>query len=225
VSEAVIRIGLIDDHELFLAGLRALIQGEPGLTVIGQAMNRTEALDLAAMAPDILVLDLILGNDNGLEFLSDLLEAGDGVRVLVVTEAVDHDLHLQAVRLGAMGVMSKVEAPSSFFKAIRKVHNGEMWLNRSVLATVVAEAFRPGKAQKADPEAAKIATLTSRELEVINLVGEGFRSKQIGERLFISGKTVGHHLSSIFGKLHVSDRLELAVYAYRHRLAKVSKIA
>ena len=129
-----IRIVLIDDHELFLAGLLALIQDEPGLTVVGQALNRAQAFDVARTKPDIIVLDLLLGSDNSLEFLSELIEAAEGARVLVLTGVPDRELHLRAVRLGAMGVMLKLESSSCLFKAIRKVYGGEIWLNRSMMA-------------------------------------------------------------------------------------------
>src|SRR5262249_31502319 len=216
-----IRIVLVDDHELFLAGLVCLIQTEPGLTVVGQALNRAQAFDAVRTRPDIIVLDLLLGTDNSLEFLSDLINAAQGARVLVLTGVPDRDLHLRAIRLGAMGVMLKLEWSSSFFKAIRKVYNGEVWLNRSMMGAAIAEAFRVGSGMKTDSEQAKIASLTSRERQIIGLLGEGLKNKGIGERLFISEKTVGHHLSSIFAKVEVTDRLELLIYAYQHNLAKV----
>ena len=216
-----IRIVLIDDHELFLTGLFYLIQNEPGLTVVGQAVNRAQAFEVARMRPDIIVLDLLLGSDNSLEFLAELIEAAQGARVLVLTGVPDRELHLRAVRLGAMGVMLKLESSTCLFKAIRKVHSGEVWLNRSMIAAAMAEAVRTGAAMKTHPEQAKIASLTSRELQIITLLGEGLKNKQIGERLFISEKTVGHHLSSIFAKLELTDRLELLIYAYQHNLAKI----
>jgi DNA-binding NarL/FixJ family response regulator len=191
------------------------------MAVVGQAVNRTEALAAARTRPDIILLDLDLGNENSLDFLPDLLKVGEGARVIVLTGLPDPDVHLRAVRLGAMGVVLKVESPSLLLKAIRKVHAGEVWLNRSMVATVMTEFLQAPAAKKADPEADKIAGLTVRELEVIGLVGEGRRNKQIGERLFISEKTVRHYLTSIFDKLGVSDRLELMIYAYQHGLAKL----
>jgi two-component system nitrate/nitrite response regulator NarL len=133
----------------------------------------------------------------------------------------DRELHLRAISLGAMGVVLKVDSSSCLFKAIRRVHSGEVWLNRSMMAAAMADSLRSRTAMKADPEQAKIASLTSRELQIIRLIGEGLKNKQIGERLFISEKTVGHHLSSIFAKLELTDRLELLIYAYQHDLAKI----
>lgn len=215
-----IRVFLVDDHELFLAGMRSIIQSEPGLAVVGQAVNRAEALAGVRNRPDIILLDLDLGNENSLDFLPDLLKAGEEARVIVLTGLPDPELHLRAVRLGAMGVVLKVEPAERMLKAIRKVHAGEVWLNRSMVSTVMTDLLRTRGNKKVDPEAEKIASLTVRELEVIALIGEGRRNKQIGERLFISEKTVRHYLTSIFNKLGVNDRLELMIYAYQHGLAK-----
>ena len=113
--------------------------------------------EVARTKPDIIVLDLLLGSDNSLEFLSELIEAAEGARVLVLTGVPDRELHLRAVRLGAMGVMLKLESSSCLFKAIRKVYGGEIWLNRSMMAAAMAEALRPDAAANTDPEQAKIA--------------------------------------------------------------------
>ncbi len=217
-----IRILLVDAHTLFLAGLCCLMRDEPGLTVVGQAVNAAEAIACARTRPDVIIIDLVLGSENSLDFLSDLIEAGEGARVLVVTGVSDPQCHLRAVQLGAMGVVLKTESPGCLFKAIRKVHTGEMWLNRSMMASAMAEAFRATAAKKPDPESAKIANLSSRERQVIVMLSQGLKNKEIANRLFISEKTVGHHLSSIFSKLDVKDRLELLVYAYRHNLAKIT---
>src|SRR5213594_195266 len=217
-STGDIRVLLIDSQRLFLAGLSALMAGEPGLVIIGQATNRVEALDGSRLMPDVILLEPILENESGLDFLPDLLRIATKARILVLTTSLDFDLHLRAVRLGAVGVVPKTEPAITLFKAIRKVHTGEVWLNRSIMAAVISDLFRDG-GEKPDPESAKIASLTDRELEVIGLSGEERKNKQIGERLFISEATVRHHLTSIFEKLGVSDRLELIIYAYQHGLA------
>src|SRR5437867_9737156 len=217
-STGDIRVLLIDCQRLLLAGLSALMADEPELVVIGLATNRIEALDAARLMPDVILLEPILGTESGLDFLPDLLRIATEARILVLTTSLDFDLHLRAVRLGAVGVVPKTEPAITLFKAIRKVHTGEVWLNRSIMAAVISDLFREG-GEKTDPESAKIASLTDRELEVIGLIGEGRKNKQIGERLFISEATVRHHLTSIFDKLGVADRLELMIYAYQHGLA------
>src|SRR5213594_489304 len=158
-STADIRIRLIDSQRLFLTGLSALMASEPGLVVIGQANNRIEALDGARLMPDVILLELILENESGLDFLPDLLRIATEARIVVLTATLDFNLHLRAVRLGAVGVVPKTEPSSTLFKAIRKVHTDEVWLNRSIMAAVISDLFRDG-GEKPDPESAKIASLT-----------------------------------------------------------------
>jgi len=219
-SETAIRILLVDDHQIFLAGLRLLIEKEPDMIVVGTASNRAEALALMQEHPDIVLLDLDLGNESGIDFLPQLIEPEEPPRVIIVTGVPDPELHLRAVRLGALGVVLKLDPPGFLVKAIRKVHGGEMWLNRPMISTVMTELIH-ARAKKMDSEALKIAELTVREREVIALVAEGMRNKQIGERLFISEKTVRHYLTSVFDKLGVADRLALMIYAFQHGLAKI----
>ena len=220
MSETAIRILLVDDHQIFLTGLRLLIEKEPDMIVVGTASNRAEALALMQEHPDIVLLDLDLGNESGIDFLPQLIEPEEPPRVIIVTGVPDPELHLRAVRLGALGVVLKLDSAGSLVKAIRKVHGGEMWLNRPMISTVMTELIH-ARAKKMDSEALKIAELTVREREVIALVAEGMRNKQIGERLFISEKTVRHYLTSVFDKLGVADRLALMIYAFQHGLAKI----
>src|SRR5438552_5207075 len=124
----------------------------------------------------------------------------------------------RAIYAEAMGDGLKDHEAEVLINAIKKVHEGELWLDRSLTATMLDE-LRQGR--KSDPEQAKIDSITNRELEVLALVTEGLRSKEIAQRLFISESTVTHHLSSIFSKLEVSDRMELMLYAFRHGLARV----
>jgi len=219
-SQTAIRILLVDDHQIFLTGLRLLIEKEPDMIVVGTASNRAEALALMQEHPDIVLLDLDLGNESGIDFLPQLIDPEEPPRVIIVTGVPDPELHLRAVRLGAMGVVLKLYSADLLVKAIRKVHGGEMWLNRPMISTVMTELIH-ARAKKMDSEALKIAELTVREREVIGLVAEGMRNKQIGERLFISEKTVRHYLTSVFDKLGVADRLALMIYAFQHGLAKI----
>lgn len=219
-SQTAIRILLVDDHQIFLTGLQLLIEKEPDMIVVGTASNRAEALALMQEHPDIVLLDLDLGNESGIDFLPQLIEPEEPPRVIIVTGVPDPELHLRAVRLGALGVVLKLDSAGSLVKAIRKVHGGEMWLNRPMISTVMTELIH-ARAKKMDSEALKIAELTVREREVIALVAEGMRNRQIGERLFISEKTVRHYLTSVFDKLGVADRLALMIYAFQHGLAKI----
>jgi len=216
-----IRILVVDGHELFVEGIRTLIRSESGMTIIGHAAHRTAALEAAAMKPHVILLELVLQDQGTLDFLPDLLRIAEGARVLVVTGETDSELQVRAMRLGAMGVLLKSEPSSTLFKAIRKIHNGEAWLRRSLVSTVMSGFSRADAGRPKDPNALEIATLTPREFDVVALIGEGLRNKQIGERLFITETTVRHYLTTIFDKLAVADRLELIIYAYQHGLARI----
>jgi len=214
-----IRILIVDDHAILRAGLRMLIDQNPAMKVIGVAGNGREALALAASEqPDLIILDILLGDEDGLTLLPELRDAATSARVLVLTGLRSSESQRRAILAGAMGVVLKEHAAEVLIKAINKVHQGEVWLDRSLMGSVLDQMTQ---AQEIDPEKGKIASLTDREREVIALIAEGLKNKQIGQRLFISETTVTHHLSSIFSKLGVSDRLELIIYAFRYRLAQL----
>jgi two-component system nitrate/nitrite response regulator NarL len=217
-----IRVLLIDDHVLVREALSVLLQVRAGLKVVGEAGNPSEALSIAAREkPDIILLALNLDlSDGRLNLLPKLLSAaGSQARILLLTDGRDSTTHCQAARLGAMGIVLKRETSNDLLKAISKVHAGEVWLNRSLTASLITSIARNDEqTKKAQAEAAPLELLTDREREVATLAGEGLRSKEIGKRLFISEITVRHHLTSIFGKLDVSNRLGLILFLYRHKL-------
>lgn len=216
-----VRILLVDDHALVRAGLRILIESQPDLSVVGEADDGMTALSLAAAEqPDVILLDLDLNGRKGGDLIPDLLAVCPAVRVLVLTGLRDTEEHRRAVQLGAVGLVRKEVAAEVLVKAIEKVHSGEVWLDRSLTATVLNEMAQAGRTRPADPEAARIASLSRRESEVISLIAEGLSNKMIASRMNISETTVRHHLTSIFAKLGVSDRLELLVYAYRNKIVR-----
>jgi DNA-binding NarL/FixJ family response regulator len=213
-----IRVMVVDDHAVIRAGLQMLIEHDRTMTVVAVAGNREETLERAAREqPDIIILDLLLGDDDGLALLPELRETSPNSRVLVLTGLKDSESHRTALHRGAMGIVLKEHAIEVLFKAIKKVHEGEVWIDRVTMGTMIQELNKP---EQVSPEKPQIDSLTRREREVIALVGEGLKNKQIAERLFISETTVTHHLSSVFSKLDVSDRLELMIYAFRHGLAR-----
>ena len=218
-----IRIMIIDDHAVIRAGLRMLIEQDQTMSVVAQAGNRADSLLLAEKEqPDIILFDLMLGDEDGLEFLPALCDISPSSRILVLTGVQTMESHRIAIRRGAMGIVLKQQAADLLLKAIRKVHAGEVWIDRSMMGSVLDDV-RSERQQGSNSEATKIASLTPREREVVALVSEGLKNKLIGERLYISETTVTHHLSSVFSKLEVSDRLELIIYAFRHGLAKMPK--
>ena len=218
-----VRLVIVDPHLLVCDGLRMLLDSQPGLKVVGIANNPAEALKEAkSKSPDIVLLDLDSSGEIPLSFVTELREKAETSRILVITGVRDPEVHRQAVRLGAMGVVLKQYAGDVLVKAIRKVHAGEIWLDRSAMGSLLREMAHQ-ESDDSDSDDARIRNLTARERQVIALISEGLKNKQIAERLFISETTVTHHLSSIFSKLHVSDRLELVIYAFGHHLTKMRK--
>jgi DNA-binding NarL/FixJ family response regulator len=219
-----VKIVIVDDHAVVRAGLRLLIETDKRFGVCGEAGNCPEALAVAEAAqPDLILLDINLEGENALLCIPKLLRDAPAARVLVLTGHNEEGINAEALKSGAMGLVLKEKAAEVLLKAIEKVSQGEVWFDRATMGSVLSEMSRGGGRASEDPEAVKVASLTDREREVVTLIGEGLKNKHIAGRLFISETTVRHHLTSIFDKLGVSDRLELVIYAYRHNLAKPPK--
>jgi len=216
-----IRIVIVDDQLVVREGLRMLLENHPGMKVVAMAGTRSEAVELVAREPcDLVIVNLELGGYSALSLLPQLRETAHNARVLVMTALRDPETHQKAARLGAMGVVLKEDAADLLLKAIQKVYQGEAWLDRLTLGNLLWQLSSHDKGEL-DPQRKKISSLTERERQVIILIAEGLKNKQIAERLFISPTTVTHHLSSIYSKLGVTDRLELVVYAFANKLAKM----
>ena len=217
-----ISVMVLGDLAIARAALRLLVQSHEHLNVIGEAPVAATALDLNGHErPDIVLLDCDPQPERALLVLPELLQQPlQRWQVMLLTDSRDPDFQRRAIQLGARGLVSKDMTPEILFKAIERVNAGEAWFERVMIANALGEMSRMN-GQDPDPDAARIATLSKREREVVVLIGEGLKNKQIAERLFISETTVQHHLSSIFGKLGVADRLELVIYAYRQGLVKL----
>jgi DNA-binding NarL/FixJ family response regulator len=223
-ARSTIGILLVDDHEVVRVGLRHFIDKHPHMKIVGEACTPADALKIATREkPEIIILDLCLGTENGADIIPELMRVSEESRVIVLTAVQDEEELRRASRLGAMGVIAKDTPVDMVIKAIDRVHAGELWLNRKLTAALVAELRRPGEELSANAEGKLIAQLTDREKDVVSLVGEGLKNKQIADRLFISETTVRHHITSILKKLQVSDRLELLIFAYRNDLVAVRR--
>jgi two-component system, NarL family, nitrate/nitrite response regulator NarL len=210
-----IRILVADDHLIFREGLRKLLDSEDGLIIVGEADNGNDCVKLIAkLKPDILLLDLRMPEKDGLAVLEEVNFDSLPTRVIVLTAAEDDRDVVRAMRLGARGIVLKQSASDLLVKSIYKVFGGEIWLDNHMTAEVM-KAFT--KSADSGPRREK-PLLSDREKEIVQLVAQGYRNKEIGEKLFISEQTVKNHLHNIFDKLGVSDRLELALYAIHHRL-------
>jgi DNA-binding NarL/FixJ family response regulator len=216
-----IRILIVDDQLVVREGLRLLIENHPGIKIGAMASNAAEALEIVARESfDLIILNLELGGSSALSFIPQLRSMANKASVLALTGVRDSAVHQKAVQFGARGVVLKDDAADVLIKAIEKVYLGEVWLDRLSLGDLLTQLTNPDK-ESLDPQRQRISSLTEREREVITLIAQGLKNKQIADRLFISHTTVTHHLSSIYSKLGVSDRLELVVYAFANKLAKM----
>ncbi|HXW55151.1 MAG TPA: response regulator transcription factor [Candidatus Cybelea sp.] len=214
-TKQAIRILVADDHAIFRDGLRKLLEAADDVQIVGEASNGVECTKmLNKLKPDILLLDLRMPEKDGLGVLEEVNFDTLPTRVIVLTAAEDDRDVVRAMRLGARGVVLKQSASDLLVKSIRKVFDGEIWLDNRMTAEVI-DAFK--KSAEAGQRREK-PLLSDREKEIVQLVAQGFRNREIGEKLFISEQTVKNHLHNIFDKLGVSDRLELALYAIHHRL-------
>jgi DNA-binding NarL/FixJ family response regulator len=216
-----IRVCIIEDHAIVRAGIRMLIEKEQGIDVVYESPTASEALAvIGTYEPDVILLDLSLRTENGIDFLPQLLRYFSPAKVLVLTANEDVETHLQAVEAGATGVVMKEQAPDILVKAIHSVYAGEPWIGSALsLAALSKLSRRRDDREKAASEEPKIALLTPREREVICVVAKGYNGARIADELGISEATVRHHITSILSKLEVSNKLELAVYAFNHGLA------
>ncbi|HET8538585.1 MAG TPA: response regulator transcription factor [Anaeromyxobacter sp.] len=209
---SAVTVFVVEDHAVVREGLRMLLDAAGDLRVVGAAATASAALQpLREARPDVVLLDLDLGEEEGLEWLPRIVEAAPAARVIILTAMREAGRDEAALVGGARGFVHKDAAAENLLRAIRAVAAGGLWFDPAMLA-----GARTGAAG-GDP----LAALTSRERDVVRLVGEGLRNEEIARRLGIGEKTVRNHLTAVFDKVGVSGRLELAVFAYRHGIARV----
>jgi DNA-binding NarL/FixJ family response regulator len=213
-DDDTIRVALVDDQALVRAGLRALVQAEPGMSVVGEAPDGASAVELvAAEHPDVVLMDIRMPGVDGLEATRRISSdpALDGVHVIVLTTFEEDDYVFEAIRGGAAGFLVKDTDPAELLRAIRTVVAGESLLSPGATRSLV-EAF----ATTAKPTGAAPAldVLTHREREVMRLVAVGLTNAEIAERLFVSPATTKTHVSRAMIKLGARDRAQLVVFAY-----------
>jgi len=220
-----IRIVVADDHPIFRDGLCKLLALEEDFEVVAQASDGRQVLDvLQQLEPDILLLDLKMPGLDGLATLQRLQAARNKTRVIVLTASDDKNEFVQAMKLGTSGIVLKQTATELLIKSIRKVHGGEIWLDSHTTAAVIRQFVANEEAPAAQqlpssaPRDRERSPLSQREREIVALVAQGFKNKEMAEKMFISEQTVKNHLHNIFDKLGVSDRLELALYAIHNNL-------
>lgn len=206
-----ITVLLVDDHAMVRQGVRAFLDTQPDITVVAEAENGEEAIKMAAEhAPDVALMDLIMPGMDGVEATRLLTAKSPRTKVIVLTSYHDDEHVFPAIRAGALSYVLKEIGPSELAEAVRKAANGEATLHPRVASRVVRELHG---ARRGEPNV--FHDLSNRELEVLKLVAEGLSNKDISAKLFISEKTTKSHVSNILGKLHLADRTQAAVYAWR----------
>ena len=214
-----ITIVIADDHPIFRDGLKQLLSLEKDFAVVAEIGDGDEVLPaVERYRPDILLLDLKLPGTHGLTVLQKLqLTNNTATKVIVLTVSEDKNEFVQAMKLGTSGIVLKQSPTDLLFKSIRKVHAGEIWLDSDTTAAVMQQ-FAPGEDHGPAADNGRARQLSQREREIVTLVAQGFKNKEMAEKMFISEQTVKNHLHNIFDKLGVFDRLELALYAIQKQM-------
>ncbi len=216
-----IKVALADDHPVFRLGVRSLLEPESDLTLVGEATNGMETmLLLERYEPDVLLLDLRMPVMDGLEVLNEIAKRKLRVQTILMLSESGRDKAIRAVRLGARGILFKEQDAALLAKSIRKVSQGEVWIDNPILSEALESLVKkpPGTGGSGDK---KHGGLSARELEVVRCVSLGLRNKEVADKLGVSEATVKNHLTSVYSKLGVSDRLELILYAIHNRMVTV----
>ncbi len=212
-----ISIVVADDHQIFRDGLARLLGDEPDFTVAGSAGDGDETLRLVReLTPDVLLLDLAMPQRPGLDVLRDLAAESSPVRTIVLAASIDETQMIEALELGARGIVLKEAATTLLFKCIRVVMAGQYWVGREAVSGLV-DSLRRARTERQTRSADRYA-LTDRQLEIVRAVVSGDTNRVIAQSLGISEDTVKQHLSTIFDKCGVSSRVELAMFAVNHHL-------
>ena len=212
-----IKVLVVEPLALMRDALTCLLQSVDGLAVVGEADSASGLMAVVDdKQPDVVLVAIDGTGDLESALLQELPHVAERARTLVLSADPDPGFHARAIELGALGLVMKTQSAQVLVKAVRKVHAGELWLDRAQVAGVVKCLTR--RRPEPEPEASRIASLTARERQIVELVTEGLRNKDIGERLFISESTARNHLTSILDKLGLADRFQLAVYAFRRGL-------
>ncbi len=220
----LIRILLVDSYTMVREGIRLLLNQTPGLAVVGETGRYTDALMIAQQEqPDVILLDLTMISENGYNMLPRLLEVASPARLIILTESLDPQAHRAAIDLGAKGLVLKQESSEALIHAINKVHAGEISLEPLITDKLLSNLLSRSKPH--DCEMQSSVPLTPREQQIVSLVAEGLRNKEVARNLLISAATVSHHLTSIFNKLGIPGRLQLVIYADRHGINRFSALA
>jgi NarL family two-component system response regulator LiaR len=220
MNKSSIRVLLTDDHAIVRKGVRALLVTEPGIEVVGEACSGVEAVAQAeALHPDVILMDLVMPELDGIEATRQITAKLPAVRVLVLTSFAADEKVFPAIKAGALGYLLKDSQPEELVGAIRKVHRGEPWLEPSIARKLLTELSHPPRQQAltTDP-------LTERGFDVLRLISQGCSNKEIALKLSVSDLTVRTHVSNILSKLHLASRTQAALYALQKGITSLADI-
>jgi DNA-binding NarL/FixJ family response regulator len=217
-DDPCVKILIADDHALVRDALKKLLEQEPDFRVVGVACNGSEIQDqLARLNPDVLLLDLNMRRESGLEIMRSLNGSAQEVRVILLTARIENGEVVEAVRLGARGVVMKNTASQLLYKGIRAVMSGEHWIDHKSVSDLV-RALQDAPVPVRNGGSSNSFGLTPRELDILRAIMDGCTNRDIAQKCSISAQTVKHHLTSIFHKVGVSNRLELSLFAMNNHL-------
>jgi DNA-binding NarL/FixJ family response regulator len=211
-----IKVLIADDHPLFRQGIKQILELEKDITVVAQASNGSEAVQLAReLAPDVILMDINMPGTGGLQAIEEIKGENINSRIIVLTIHEDREYLIKTLQMGAEGYVLKDAEPSVLIDAIRSVYLGQSYIQPNMTKELVME-FNRITLHSRDKYGEN--RLTTREREVLKLIAEGMINKEIATRLYISEKTVKNHVSNIFRKLNVSDRTQAAIYAIKNNI-------
>ncbi|MGH9789332.1 MAG: response regulator [Candidatus Acidiferrales bacterium] len=221
MAKPTIKVAVVDDHPLYRQGVIRLLEPEEDLTVVAEASNGMEAvLLIERYQPDVLLMDLKMPVMDGLQTLNEISKRRLNARVIIMISNDERDKAVRAVRLGARGILFKDADPTLLAKSIRKVYAGEVWIDNPILSQAL-ESLLTRPTASAAPAEANDSKLSNREMEVVRCVAMGLRNKEVADKLGITEATVKNHLTGVYAKLGVNDRLELILYAIHNKLVHV----
>ena len=212
-----IRVLIADDHAVVREGLRALIENQADMVLVGEAEDGMEAvLKAQSLQPDVLLLDLVMPHKDGIEAIREIKVENPEAHILVLTSFEEDDKVFPAITAGALGYLLKDSSPQELLEAIRSVHRGESSLHPAIAVKLIRELSQPSDLPPTGEP------LTERELDVLRLVAQGLSNQEISNKLDISDRTVGTHISHILHKLHLANRTQMALYALREGLVSLN---
>jgi len=217
-NTGVIRVLVVDDHAIIRKGIRAVLDLVPDIDLAGEAANGMEAVKLEReLNPDVVLMDLMMPEMNGIECIKQIRAQRPKARILVLTNFAGEDMIFPAIKAGAMGYHLKDSSPEALIDAIRQVNQGVAALHPSIAKKILEDLHHTEKQQPSEE------ALTQREVEVLRILAQGMENREIAEKLVISEATVRTHVSNILGKLHLASRTQAALYALREGLAHLNE--